>query len=503
MKRCVVFLLLIALCSAISSRAVLREMPTVIIVILADDLGYGDLSCYGAEKIQTPHIDQLAADGLRFTDAHSSSAVCTPSRYSLLTGQYAWRTRLKKGVLGGFDPALIEQGRPTLGSLFQQAGYKTACIGKWHLGMGWPVQDGSKPSSFGENVDYLQPLTDTPVDHGFDYFFGISASLDFPPYAFIENRHVLGTVDQQKKVRFDSQRPGLQSGDWDDLKVDTVFVEKAVETIHQCAQANEKCFIFLSLPAPHRPCYPPDFVVGKSGAGRRGDMVMLVDWGVGRVVEALRKENLLEQSMIVLTSDNGGRPGDGLNPPELPFYEGTVQLPNRAEVDIKNHGPEGWVSYGHRANGPLLGYKTDIYEGGHRVPLVVHAPTLIQRPQEVQQVVGLSDWYATFCELLGEERGTGGEDSISLMPVFDGGNTLREHVIHHSAKGMFSIRQGQWKYVDGPGAGGVTRYGSDAEFSAQLFDLSNDLGETRNVIFDHPEIEERLKSCLNEIRQDS
>lgn len=472
-----------------------------VIVILADDMGYGDLSCYGAEKIKTPHIDQLAADGIRFTDAHSSSAVCTPSRYSLLTGRYAWRTRLKRGVLGGFDPALIDAGEPTLATLFRKAGYKTACIGKWHLGMGWPVKNGSAPVEFGQNVDYTKPLTDTPIDHGFDYFFGISASLDFPPYAFIENRHVVGHVAQPKKVRYDSQRPGLQADDWNDLEVDTTFVHKAVDYIHQRAEAGEKFFIYLALPAPHRPCCPPECVAGKSDAGRRGDMVMLVDWGVGKIVESLKKEGLLDDSMIVLTSDNGGRPGDGLNPMELDFYQGTTQLPVRGKADLQGHGPEKWVTYGHRANGQLRGYKTDIYEGGHRVPMIVYAPSLIPSPAVCEQAVGLTDWYATFGELLKDPSTKGGQDSISLAAIFKGGASPRECVVHHSAKGMFAIRQGKWKYVDGAGSGGVTEGGLGNEQTGQLFDLSTDPLETRNLVDAHPEIAQQLKDRLKEIEQ--
>ena len=488
--------------SAILAKPVKAEAaPKAVIVVLTDDLGYGDLSCYGAEKIKTPHIDQLADNGIRFTDAHSSSAVCTPSRYSLLTGRYSWRTRLKRGVLGGFDAPLIDVKRPTLGTIFRGAGYKTACIGKWHLGMEWPVKSGKKPSSSGLNVDYTKPLTDTPIDHGFDYFFGISGSLDFAPYAFIENRSVLGRVEQQKKVRFDSQRPGLQADDWDDLKVDTTFINKAVSYIHQQAKADDNFFIYLPLPAPHRPCAPPEFVENKSEAGRRGDMVMLVDWGVGKIVEALTSEGLLDDSMIVISSDNGGRPGDGVNPPELKFYKGTTQLPVRAEVDIEDYGPEKWVSYGHLSNGDLRGYKTDVYEGGHRVPMVVYAPSLIDKPTICEQAVGLTDWYATFQQLLDVKSIGGGEDSISLKNILNGGNSSRDNVVHHSAKGMFAIRQGKWKYVDGAGSGGVSKKGLGTETTGQLFDLSADPQETRNIVNDHPEIVQKLKTKLAAIKR--
>ncbi len=485
--------------AALAGPAHAATLPRVVVVVLADDLGYGDLSCYGASKIQTPHIDRLAASGIRFTDAHSSSAVCTPSRYSLLTGQYAWRTRLKKGVLDAFDPPLIDAVRPTLGTLFQQAGYKTACIGKWHLGVGWPVKSGGTPSTSGDNVDYAKPLTDTPLDHGFDYFFGISGSLDFPPYAFIENRQMVGKVETQKKIRFDSQRPGLQADGWDDVAVDTLLVKKTVETIRRHARSDEKIFVYLALPAPHRPCVPPDLVDGKSGAGRRGDMVMLVDWAVGQLVDLLKSEGLFEQSMVVVTSDNGARPGDGVNPPELKFYEGTTQLPVRGEVDVEGHRPEKWVSYGHRANGDFRGYKTDIYEGGHRVPLVVHAPSLITQPWVCTQAVGLTDWYATFQELLGVEHVGGGEDSISLAAILKGGASPRDHVVHHSAKGMFAIREGQWKYVDGAGSGGVTVAESGSDAKGQLFDLSSDPAEACNVAADFPEVVERLKTQLHAI----
>lgn len=492
--------ILLGLLVVLASVCNAKEKPQAVIVILADDLGYGDLSCYGAEKIQTPNIDKLAGAGTLFTDAHSSSAVCTPSRYSLLTGRYCWRTRLKKGVIGGFDEPLIESERPTLATLFKNAGYKTAAIGKWHLGMSWQTTDGKVPQKNGYNVDYSKPLKLSPVNNGFDYYFGISASLDFPPYCFIENHKAVGKVNSQKKVRYDSQRQGMQAQDWDDLVVDSLFFEKAVNYIKTQAEADEQFFLYLATPAPHRPCVPPAFIENQSEAGRRGDMVALFDWGIGKIMQALKDNGLDEKSMVVITSDNGARPGDGHNPMDLKFYHGTTQLPNRDKPDVFDYGVETWSTYGHKSNGKLRGYKTDIYEGGHRIPLVVYSPGLKKHGQQINQTVCLTDWYASFAELLNAKTKTGGEDSKSIFPLLEHGKESRQYVVHHSARGMFSIRYKNWKYVEGKGSGGVSKNVND-ESPEQLYNLAQDPMEQNNVLIQNQSIAEKLKTKLQEIKQ--
>ena len=250
-----------------------------IVFIMADDMGYGDIGCYGSTKIQTPHMDRIAQEGMRFTDAHSSSSVCTPSRYSVLTGRYCWRTHLKEWVLWGFEPPLIEPQRQTVASLLKEQGYATAAIGKWHLGLGWTTLDGNLPLEDGSNVDYETKISGGPRELGFDTNFNITGSLDMAPYCFIEDDHVFEPPTIEKDPYHPQQRPGLMSPGWRDDQVDLTFLQKAVEFIDQQTESNpeQPFFLYLTPSAPHRPCIPPDFMRGKSQAGQRGDMVALVD----------------------------------------------------------------------------------------------------------------------------------------------------------------------------------------------------------------------------------
>src|SRR6056297_1440887 len=272
-----------------------REKNPNVVFIFADDLGYGDLSCYGATKIQTPHIDKIAEEGVSFTDAHSSSAVCTPSRYSVITGRYCWRTWLKKWVIFGHGLPLIEKDRKTIGDLFQENGYKTAAIGKWHLGLGWNFKEGfekKKTQNHYDAVNYTKNLTHCPNDLGFDYFFGIAGSLDMYPYCFFENDHVYGDPPTKlKDTLYQQQRKGYQANNWKDEEVDITFTEKALQFIDKCHEEDPDKPFFLYLPtsSPHRPCdIQPEFVKGESEAGDRGDMVILFDWIVGQVEQKLQ-----------------------------------------------------------------------------------------------------------------------------------------------------------------------------------------------------------------------
>jgi len=393
-----------------------------IIFILADDMGYGDPGCYGGARIPTPNMDALARDGMRFTDAHSSSAVCTPSRYSVVTGRYCWRTRLTASVLGGFGAPLIEPARMTVASMLKTAGYTTAAIGKWHLGLNWQTKDGQDLAGAsqntggwnldGFNVDYTRILHG-PTEFGFDSFFGIAGSLDMPPYCFIEDDHAVGVPDREKEHYYHQQRKGLQTPDWRDEQVDVTFARKAVKFLenHASSELDNPFFLYLAPASPHRPCdIRPDFVKGKSEAGDRGDMVVLFDWVVGQVMDALERLGLAEDTLLIVTSDNGGR---------LTCADGS--------------------DHGHRTNGDWRGQKGDIWDGGHREPFIVRWPGTVPPGTTCGDLVCLGDFMATCAELLDVPLPQdAAEDSFSFLPMLTGqppSRPAREAVVHHHKVG--------------------------------------------------------------------
>jgi arylsulfatase A len=460
-----------------------------IIFIMADDMGYGDLGCYGAEKIPTPNMDSIAANGVKFTDAHSSSAVCTPSRYSVMTGRYCWRTWLKRWVLGGFGAPLIEPERKTVASMLKQNGYTTLAVGKWHLGLNWKNKDGElllSPDKHGTlseeyldgfNVDYSQAITGGPVDLGFDRFWGISGSLDMPPFCFIEDRHTVGIPKQEKTPYNPQQRRGLMTDGWQDEQCDVAFAQKAKEYIneHVTSQPKKPFFLYMTPAAPHRPCVPPDFIKGRSQAGARGDAVCLVDWMVGEVLDSLRKLNIEENTLIIVTSDNGAR---------ATCFDGK--------------------DYGHKSNGDWRGQKADIWEGGHREPFVAQWPAKIKASSQCDQTICLMDLVATCAEITSAKVPTGmTEDSISFLSCLDNPETnipTRDSLIHHSGDGMFSIRQDKWKLIIGLGSGGFTEPKNEKPQSegpsGQLYDLSIDPRESNNLYCEKPEIVEKMTKLL-------
>jgi arylsulfatase A len=452
-----------------------------IVFVMADDMGYGDLGCYGATKIQTPHMDRIANEGIRFTDAHSSAAVCTPSRYSVLTGRYCWRSRLKKWVLWGFEPPLIEPERLTVANMLRAHGYATAAIGKWHLGLGWTTVDGGPPTADGRNVDYAVPIQGGPLELGFDTCFCITGSLDMAPYCFIENDHTLGIPSLEKHPYHPQQREGLMVPGWRDDLVDVRFTERALDFIdrHAAERPDQPFFLYLTPSAPHRPCVPPSFVDGASEAGERGDMVALVDWMVGQIDDALARHGLQERTLLVVTSDNGAR---------LTNYDGR--------------------DYGHRSNGDLRGQKADIWDGGHREPFLARWPGHIAPRTTSDQLTCLCDLMATCADILGIPMpANAGQDSYSLLPALTGASTsmpLRDALIHHSGDGMFSLREGRWKLITGLGSGGFSEP-QHAEPEAggplgQLYDMGGDWRETGNVWMEHPSVVERLSGRLDELQ---
>jgi arylsulfatase A len=455
-----------------------------LIYILADDMGYGDLSCLNPEsKLRTPHLDQLAAGGMRFTDAHSSSAVCTPSRYSILTGRYNWRSSLKQGVTGGYSAHLIEDGRMTVASLLKQRGYHTAAIGKWHLGWDW-ARSGPEP----KDVDYAQPICNGPCSFGFDQFFGISASLDMPPYVYVENDRVTALPDRQDPgcdlrdnrppgdIGFRFWRPGPCAPDFRHEEVLPTLTRRAEEFIAG-QSAAQPFFLYFPLPAPHTPILPTAVFQGRSGTNPYGDFCLMVDDVVGRVMAAVERAGLTDDTIIVFTSDNGCSP--------------SADFPGLAKL-------------GHHPSHLFRGHKADIYDGGHRIPLLVRWPARIPAGRACEDTVCLVDLLATMADAAGVAvPDEAGEDSVSNLPLWleqPGAGPIREATVHHSIDGSFAIRQERWKLELCPGSGGWSwpRPGAECEGlpPVQLYDMSADVGERRNLQEQHPEVVAHLTALL-------
>jgi arylsulfatase A-like enzyme len=451
-----------------------------IVYILADDLGYGDVKCLNPEgKIATPNLDRLASGGMVFTDAHSGSAVCTPTRYGILTGRYSWRSRLQAGVLGGFSPPLIGRNRLTVPALLKRCGYRTACIGKWHLGTSMPARAaGERFTDDIEDIDAAKldlaaPIADGPTTRGFDEYFGISASLDIPPFAFIENDRFTELPTARKTLL----RDGIAAPGFEAVDVLPTLTRKAVEYIGRRAAAKGPFFLYLPLSSPHTPIVPTKRWQGKSGLNAYGDFVMQTDWSVGQVLQALERSGLAANTLVIFASDNGCSPAAGV-----------------VELERKGHHP----SYHFR------GYKADIFDGGHRIPFIARWPRQIEAGTASDQLICLNDLMATCAEILGTKLpDNAGEDSVSLLPALLGTarGPIREAVVHHSVNGSFAIRQGRWKLELCPDSGGWSdpKPGSAAAKRLpliQLYDMTEDVGERGNRHKDHPEIVARLLKLL-------
>jgi arylsulfatase A-like enzyme len=466
-----------------------------IVIILADDLGYGDPQCYNAaSKIPTPHLDAIAAKGVRFTDAHTPSAVCTPTRYGLLTGRYCWRTRLKSSVLDGFGPPLIEPKRVTIASLLKKKGYATACLGKWHLGMQWTGLDGAtigdrdpEVRGFrpGDAIDFTKAITGGPNAVGFDRYFGISASLDMPPYLWIENDRVVAQPDAvmpSAREAFLSTTTGKMTSDFTLEGVLPRLKSEAVKWIGE--KKDTPFFLYLPLNAPHLPVVPNSEFTGKSQAGHYGDFVFEVDDFVGAVTAALVKNAIAENTLVLFTADNGSlfHWWKAKNPADIAGY----RITERGNV-VKG--------FGHRGNAELRGTKADIWEGGHRVPFLMQWPATIPAASVSDEPVELTDLLATVAAIVGEDLPEdAGEDSYNILPAMLGEarkGPIREALVHHSLRGLFAIRQGDWKLVIGQGSGGFSQprgMKRDPEQpDGQLYDLKNDPQETKNLYDQHPD----------------
>lgn len=458
-----------------------------IVYILADDMGYGDVAALNPEcKVRTPHLDQLAQAGMVFTDAHSTSAVCTPTRYGILTGRYNWRSSLQQGVCWGFSRRLIEPGRLTVAAFLREHGYATSAVGKWHLGMDWPTHSGGfaddgrnwdRSYRGGWDVDFSRRIENGPLTVGFDTFFGISASLDMPPYVYIRDDRPF--VTKLVEAEFFPGRVGPADVDFRAIDVLPRITDNAVESIRARAAAardGRPFFLYFPLTAPHTPILPTAPWRGKSGINAYCDFVMQVDQCVGRVAEALAAAELTESTLFIFTADNGCSP-------QARF----------GELAAKGHFP----SYHFR------GHKADIYEGGHRVPFIVRWPGQVVAGSRSDRLVCQSDLFATLAELLGQTVPVGAAgDSVSFLPTLTGGEQLpRSAVVHHSINGSFAIREGRWKLELCPGSGGWSAprprnaYGGDLP-AVQLYDVEADSGEKRNLEAEHPDVVKRLTTLL-------
>ncbi|MEL6109754.1 MAG: arylsulfatase [Planctomycetota bacterium] len=459
------------------------ERPNVII-IYSDDQGFGDASCLNPDaKFQTPNLDRLAAEGLTFTNGHSADSVCTPSRYALLTGRYAWRTRLKKGVMGAEGQCLISDGTATIASILRQAGYATSMVGKWHLGMDFPGESYKQR-------DWTQPVRDMPLDKGFDYFFGVPASLNYGVLAWFEGRYAKVPptrftnkkpndrhVDYRIMPPYESTpeetkelvgRAGMEvAPDFIDNECLTRFTDKAIEWIkrHQGGgRKDDPFFLYLPLTSPHYPVCPLPQFHGKGQCGGYGEFVIETDHHVGRVLDYLESAGLDDDTLIIYTSDNG---------PEKSWQQRVKE-------------------FGHRSNFQYRQGKRSIYEGGHRVPFFVRWPAGIANPgSRWSRPVGQVDLLATIAQLAGAQlEADQAVDSQSFATVLMNpvSNYQRTPLINHGAKGRFSVTHDHWKLIMPHG-----------KLERELYDLEADPGEMRNVIKQHPDVAARLEAQITEI----
>lgn len=473
MKKTVIFIFLLG--CAVSTFA---ARPNIVF-ILADDMGVGDVSALNpAAKLKTPNIDALVANGMRFLDAHTSSSVCTPTRYGLMTGRYSWRSELKKGVLQGYSRALLLPSHDTVALLLKRNGYQTAMIGKWHLGLNWKLKDGStvtelkEPVGIEEQIDFTQPFRGGPVDLGFDYWYGINASLDFPPYAWLENDRVVDIPTEHRPFQGGKKegkadlmmRGGLQVPGFQPEMILKGLTEKAADYIGKLKPAAP-FFLYMPLNAPHTPVVPREGFKGRSQCGIYGDFVQEIDWSVGEVVAALKRAGLLENTLLIFTADNGAS-------------KSSFSLEQEQKFD-------------HHPSGIYKGRKGSLDEGGHRVPFVAQWPAAIPAGSRSDVMCGLTDLYATCAELVGETVApNAGEDSYSMLPLFfqTPEKYKRTNAVHHDFAGRFAFRDGKWKLIP-----------NKNPKKAALYNLESDVSETTNLHGKYPEIVEQLEKSLTEV----
>jgi len=477
-----------------------------ILVILADDLGYGDVACYNPDsKIPTPNLNRLASEGMRFTDAHSPSTVCTPTRYSLMTGRMAFRTGFKGVFVGAGGPCMIEEDRLTLPAMLKTRGYATALFGKWHIGMSFFDAEGKRITQGGvkgvKQIDYSRPIPDAPIHRGFDQFYGtVCCPTTDWLYAYIEGDRIpvppTAIIDRSplpKHPYSRDNRAGMIAPNFDVEEVDLVFLEKSQEFLrsHSREHPGQPFFLFHSMQAVHLPSFPAERFKGKTGSGPHGDFIFEMDWIVGELMATLDELELTEDTLVMFASDNG---------PEVP----TVIAMRR---DHQHDGARPW-----------RGVKRDQWEGGHRTPFIVRWPGKVRAGSTSDEILSLTDIFATCAEITGFDLpNEAAEDSYSLLPVLEGkqgSEPLRPYLLQQTISLAMSVRRGDWKLLDHKGSGG-SNYERDGEWGlkqyalpdtdpaapGQLYNLAEDPGETRNIYSKHPEIVAELKALLEGSKQ--
>jgi arylsulfatase A-like enzyme len=431
-----------------------------IVFIMADDLGYGDVHCLApaTSKIPTPHADKLASHGMIFTDAHSGSSVCTPTRYGVMTGRYAWRTQLQRGVVQGFAPNLIDEDRPTIASFLKDEGYDTAVIGKWHLN--FQYVDPNTGEAYARKKEKIPPvgakIPDGPLTRGFNYYHG-----------FHHARNMKAVIENDTVILHD-----------DEINMLPRLTDQSVAYIESRRGKKEPFFLYLPLGSPHAPIVPTAEWAGKSGLGEYADFVMQTDHALGEVMAALEKHGMSENTIVIFTSDNGCSRVAGI--PAL-------------------------AKQGHRVSAQYRGSKADLWDGGHRIPFIVKWPGNVKAGSTSDTLVCLTDFFATMAEIVNVPIPSAScEDSVSFLPAFSGRDIVstRNGVIHHSISGHFAYRQGQWKLLLARGSGGWTspkeEEVSDDSPEAQLYNLASDPGETKNLYAEQPDIAKHLLTLLEQ-----
>jgi len=492
----------------------MRATPNIV-YFFVDDMGYGDASCLNPEgKIKTPNIDRLAREGMIFRDAHSSSAVCSPSRYSVLTGRYNWRSTLQKGIVGVYGDPLIAEDHLTVPGFLKQHGYHSACIGKWHLGQGWDF-DADKdtfhaPSGYGKHDDTLapdreatqeereqwqaafsRPTTGGPTARGFDYYFGVDVP-NWPPYCFIENDRTVGIPSEWLPRRLCGDNLASHLGPampyWHFEQLLPTWARKADEYITARAEVDEPFFLYLPMTSPHTPLSVNKRFIGRSGLDNLyADLVIETDHVFGQVLDSLEKNGIADNTLVIFASDNG-----------CAHYIGVKEF-SHGHCESAMEEPQG-----HYPSGPYRGYKSDAWDGGHRIPCIARWPGVIDPGSACDELVCLSDLMATCAEIVGGALpDSAGEDSVSMMPLFkDPMAKIRGHVVHHSIIGKFAIRDGRWKLVLCPGSGGWTHPDREAAEEGlplvQLYDMQGDQGEKNNL---HEREPERVKTMIALLKQ--
>ncbi|MEM9019543.1 MAG: arylsulfatase [Planctomycetota bacterium] len=482
-------LVVLLLChTAAQSQAQAQAHPNILI-FYADDLGYGDLSGQNPDsKIPTPYLDALADSGARFTDGHSSSGICTPSRYALLTGRHHWRDF--HGIVGSMGGSVFKPERLTLPEMLKEEGYTTACIGKWHLGWDWEsirVAPGIKPECF----DWSQPIPDGPLAHGFDHYFGDTV-INFPPYAWIEDDRMAQVPDTMmdestwpkiKEGRWECRDGPMVTG-WNPYEVLPTLADWGVAYISSREEQDQPFFLYFAFPGPHAPIIPNDAFDGRSDAGPYGDFVVQTDDIVGRMLKALDQAGLTDNTIVIFSADNG---------PERYAY---------ARDQKFNH----WSA------APFRGLKRDIYEGGHRVPFIIRWPGVTRPGSTVDALVSQVDLMASFAAMLDYELpDDAAEDSHNILPYLRGEtDSIRTSHVHNTFPNQYALRDGDWLLINtktGYRSGGYEaweqrrEYPPDNDLPVELYNLTQDIGQRNNLAADHPEVVERMRALLQAIQE--